>query len=198
MRCRRPASLPEVLGAAVYQQTVNYGAHFLSSTSCPAGRATSSRCETGSPYDMLVFLGSDQLRMSVHSPVEPLPDGARVVQIGNRDWELAKNYPAEIALKADVKETLRALLPVLRSRMTAEQASESARRFGELAANNWTAQRARAQQDALKVAAARPMDPRLLMLRLTEALPRDAVVDEGSPPASRCSAFFPCVRTLTG
>ncbi len=70
-----------------------------------------------SPYDMLVFLGSDQLRMSVHSPVEPLPDGARVVQIGNRDWELAKNYPAEIALRADVKETLRALLPVLRSRM---------------------------------------------------------------------------------
>ena len=71
-----------------------------------------------SPYDLLVFLGSDQLRMSVHSPVEPLPEGARVVQIGNRDWELAKNYPAEIAIKADVKETLRALLPVLRSRMT--------------------------------------------------------------------------------
>jgi len=175
--------LAEVLGAAVYQQTVPYGAHFLSEHPAfvrPLTRNQQQVRDWLSPYDMLVFLGSDQLRMSVHSPVEPLPDRARVVQIGNRDWELAKNYPAEIALKADVKETLRALLPVLRSRMTAEQASESARRLGELAANNWTAQRVRVQQDALKAAAARPMDPRLLMLRLTEALPRDAVVvDEG-------------------
>ena len=175
--------LAEVLGAAVYQQTVNYGAHFLSEHPAfvrPLTRNQQQVRDWLSPYDMLVFLGSDQLRMSVHSPVEPLPDGARVVQIGNRDWELAKNYPAEIALKADVKETLRALLPVLRSRMTAEQAAQAARRLGELAANNWTAQRVRAQQDALKAAAARPMDPRLLMLRLSEALPRDAVVvDEG-------------------
>ena len=123
-----------------------------------------------------------------------------MVQIGERDWELAKNYPAEIALRADVKETLRALLPVLRSRMTAEQAAESARRLAELAANNWTAQRARAQQDALKAAAARPMDPRLLMMRLTEALPRDAVVvDEGLTasilvpqplPGARCALLL--------
>jgi benzoylformate decarboxylase len=175
--------LAEVLGAAVYQQTVNYGAHFLSEHPAfvrPLTRNQQQVRDWLSPYDMLVFLGSDQLRMSVHSPVEPLPDGVRVVQIGNRDWELAKNYPAEIALKADVKETLRALLPVLRGRMTAEQTAQSARRLGDLAANNWTAQRARAQQDALKAAAARPMDPRLLMLRLTEALPREAVVvDEG-------------------
>ena len=117
--------LAEVLGAAVYQQTVNYGAHFLSEHPAfvrPLTRNQQQVRDWLSPYDMLVFLGSDQLRMSVHSPVEPLPEGARVVQIGNRDWELAKNYPAEIALRADVKETLRALLPVLRSRMTAEQA----------------------------------------------------------------------------
>jgi benzoylformate decarboxylase len=175
--------LAEVLGAAVYQQTVNYGAHFLSEHPAFVRSLTRNQQQVRdwlSPYDVLVFLGSDQLRMSVHSPVEPLPENARVVQIGNRDWELAKNYPAEIALKADVKETLRALLPVLRSRMTAEQKAASARRLSELAANNWSAQRTRAQQDALKAAAARPMDPRLLMLRITEALPRDAVVvDEG-------------------
>lgn len=177
------ADLAEVLGAAVYQQTVNYGAHFFSEHPAFVRSLTRNQQQVRdwlSPYDMLVFLGSDQLRMSVHSPVEPLPEGARVVQIGNRDWELAKNYPAEIALKADVKETLRALLPVLRSRMTPEQKATAAHRLSELAAGNWTAQRARAQQDALKAAAARPMDPRLLMLRITEALPRDAVVvDEG-------------------
>jgi benzoylformate decarboxylase len=187
--------LAEVLGAAVYQQTVNYGAHFLSEHRAfvrPLTRNQQQVRDWLSPYDMLVFLGSDQLRMSVHSPVEPLPDGARVVQIGNRDWELAKNYPAEIALKADVKETLRALLPVLRGRMTAEQAARSAHRLDELAPSNWTAQRARAQQDALKAAAARPIDPRLLMLRLTEALPRDAVVvDEGLTASISFLGQFP-------
>ena len=125
--------LAEVLGAAVYQQTVHYGAHFLSEHPAfvrPLTRNQQQVRDWLSPYDMLVFLGSDQLRMSVHSPVEPLPDGARVVQIGNRDWELAKNYPAEIALKADVKETLRALLPVLRGRMTARSRRlQSARRL---------------------------------------------------------------------
>ena len=184
-----------MLGAAVYQQTVNYGAHFLSEHRTfvrPLTRNQQQVRDWLSPYDMLVFLGSDQLRMSVHSPVEPLPDGARVVQIGNRDWELAKNYPAEIALKADVKETLRALLPVLRSRISTDQAAQSARRLEALTANNWTAQRVRAQQDALKATAARPMDPRLLMLRITEALPREAVVvDEGLTASISFLSHFP-------
>ena len=57
-------------------------------------------------------LGADQLRMSLWSAVDPMPDGAALVQIGERDWELAKNYPVELAVRADVKETLRALLPV--------------------------------------------------------------------------------------
>ena len=34
--------------------------------------------------------------------------------IGLRDWEMGKNFPAEIALRADVKETLKALVPLLK------------------------------------------------------------------------------------
>ncbi len=178
---REAGELAEVLGAAVFQQTVPYGAHFFSEHPAfvrPLTRNQQQVRDWLSPYDMLVFLGADQLRMSVHSPVEPMPDGARVVQIGNRDWELAKNYPAEIALKADLKETLLALLPVLRGRMTAERKALAARRLSELAAGNWTALRAHAVRESLGASKARPMDPRLLMLRLTEALPRDAVVVE--------------------
>jgi hypothetical protein len=52
-----------------------------------------------------------------------LPDGMAIVQISERDWELGKNYPAEIAINANVRETLRALNAVLRSRMTAAQKS---------------------------------------------------------------------------
>ena len=63
----------------------------------------------------MIVLGADPLRMSVYSEVDPLPDGMSIVQIGLVDWDLAKNYGAEIALKADVRETLRALVPALKA-----------------------------------------------------------------------------------
>ncbi len=64
-------------------------------------------------HDLMIVLGADPLRMSVFSEVDPLPDSLPIVQIGLVDHDLAKNYPAEIALKADVRETLRALIPAL-------------------------------------------------------------------------------------
>jgi benzoylformate decarboxylase len=175
------ARLAELLGAPVHQQTVPYAAHFLTEHPAFLGALTRNQQQVRdllSPYDLIVFLGADQLRMSVYSPVEPLPEAARVIQVGERDWELAKNYPADLAIEANVKETLRALLPVLQARRSAERAAQAAARLAEIAANNWSAKRERAKQDALKAAQARPMDPRLAMLRVNEALPRDAVVVE--------------------
>ena len=67
--------------------------------------------EALAPYDLLICRGADVLRMSVWHELEPLPDNMPVVQIGQRDWEMGKNYPAEIALRADVEETLKALIP---------------------------------------------------------------------------------------
>jgi benzoylformate decarboxylase len=110
--------------------------------------------------------------------VDAMPPGARVIQTGERYWELAKNYPAEMAFKADVKETLRMLVRVLRARAAPVRAADSKRRLDALATTNWTAKRERARQDAAKLVDARPMDPRALMMRLTEALPRDVVVLE--------------------
>src|SRR3981081_4813900 len=71
--------------------------------------------EVWSPYDLMIVLGADPLRMSVYSEVDPLPEGLPILQIGLVDWDLAKNYGAEIALKADVKETLRVLVPALKA-----------------------------------------------------------------------------------
>jgi len=113
------ASLAAVLGCPAYQQSAPYGAHFLSESPCFMGALSRSQPQVRellSPYDLLIVLGADPLRMSVHSEVEPLPEGMPIVQIGLVEWDLAKNYGAEIALKADVKETLRALLPALKSK----------------------------------------------------------------------------------
>ncbi|MGK3859547.1 hypothetical protein ABI077_15350, partial [Enterococcus faecium] len=67
------------------------------------------------PYDLVIAVGGDPLRMSVYSEVDPLPDGTSIVQVGLVDHDIAKNYSVDVALKADVKETLRALIPVLKA-----------------------------------------------------------------------------------
>ena len=175
------AQLAEILGAAVWQQTVPYAAHFLSEHPAFVGQLTRSQTQVRSwlqPYDLLVCLGADVLRMSVHNPIDALPDGMPIVQISERDWELGKNYPTEIAINANVRETLRALNAVLRSRMTAAQKSTAAARLAEIAKNNWSVKRAKACEETSKLEGIRPMDPKLLMMRLCDALPKNVVVVE--------------------
>src|ERR1700704_4215973 len=132
------AQLAEILGAAVWQQTVPYAAHFLSEHPAFVGQLTRSQTQVRGwlqPHDLLVCLGADVLRMSVHNPIDALPDGMPIVQISERAWELGKNYPTEIAINANVRETLRALTALLRSRMTTLQKSTAAARLGEIARN---------------------------------------------------------------
>ncbi len=72
------AQLAETLGAPAYQCSTPYGAHFLSESPCFLGalsRLQKQVREVLSPYDLMIVLGADPLRMSVHSEVDPLPDG---------------------------------------------------------------------------------------------------------------------------
>ena len=92
------------------------------------------------PYDLIIALGGDPLRMSVYSETDPLPDGLSIVQVGLVDWDLARNYSAEIALKADVKETLRALVPALKDSGGSALQARAKQGLAALASKNWTAQ----------------------------------------------------------
>jgi benzoylformate decarboxylase len=189
------AELAELLGAPVYQQTVPYSAQYLSAHPAFLGALTRNQQQVRAalqPYDLLVFLGADVLRMSVFSHVDPLPEGVHVVQIGERDWELAKNYPAEIAIKANVKETLRALLPVLRSTRSPVRAAQAERRLAGLKSQNWTTKRRLLTQNVQSAAAATPIDPRYLMMRISETLPANAVVvEEGLTSTFSLLSFLP-------
>ena len=189
------AQLAEVLGAAVWQQTVPYAAHFLSEHPAFVGQLTRSQTQVRGwlqPHDLLVCLGADVLRMSVHNPVDALPDGMPIVQISERDWELGKNYPTEIAINADVKETLRALVAVLRKRMTAAQNATAAARLAGIAKNNWSVKRAKACEETVKLEGARPMDPKVLMMRIAEVVPRDVViVEEGLTSTFQLLNYLP-------
>ena len=110
------AAFAETLGAPVYQQSAPYGAHFPSEHACYAGGLSRDQKQVRallSKFDLLVVLGADPVRMSVWSEVEPLPEGLPVVHIGLIDWDMGKNFAAEMAVRADVRETLEALTPLL-------------------------------------------------------------------------------------
>ncbi len=174
-------ALAELIGAGVYQQTVPYAAQYPTAHRAYLGaltRVQKSIRAALEPFDLLLCLGADLLRTSVYSPLEPLPAGLPVVHVSERDWEMGKNFPTELAVRANVKETLRALLPLLRQMRGAEGAAAAERRLAALAPRNWSAQRDKARVAALEVAEEKPVDPRFLMLRFAEALPKDAVVVE--------------------
>ena len=189
------ATFAELLGAPVYQQTVCDGAHFLSEHPAFMGALTRDQREvreTLSPYDLMFCIGSDVLRMSVYSDTDPMPDGLAVVQVGLRDWEMGKNYPSEIALRADVKETLAALAVLIENKRGPEGARKAAAAMAALGPSNWAARRDAHRANALAQTAAAPMAPNLAMLRIVDALPKDAViVDEGILSTRTLPALYP-------
>src|SRR6185503_4669538 len=113
------AELAELVGAAVFQSSIPYSAQFPTEHPAFMGALTRAQKQvraTLEPYDLLLCLGADLLRMSVYSPVEPLPEHLPVIHVSERAHELGKNYRTDLAVNANVKQTLRALLPLLRSK----------------------------------------------------------------------------------
>ncbi len=186
------ARFAEALGAPVYQQTVPHGAHFPSRHPAFMGALTRDQGQvrdTLSEYDLMVCLGAPVLQMSVFKDVDPLPPGMAVVQIGLKDWEMGQNYAAEIALRADVKETLKALIPVLEAKR-AGGGEAAAARLAALADRNWSAQAKLRRRQAEAQAAARPIDPDWLMMRLADRLPADGIVVDEAIVTSRALLDF--------
>ncbi|HEV7602969.1 MAG TPA: thiamine pyrophosphate-binding protein [Bradyrhizobium sp.] len=189
------AEFAETLGCPVYQQTAPYGSHFLSESPCFMGslpRVQPQVREILAPYDLMIVLGSDPLRMSVYSEVDPLPAGLPMVQIGLVDWDLAKNYSAEVALKADVKETLRALIPALKAAGGSALDKRAKNGIAALASKNWTAKRAKLVEQISAKQDSSPIDADWLTLQVVEAMPQNAIlVDEGLTASRYVSALRP-------
>src|SRR5690606_18752839 len=185
----------ELLGAAVYQSPIPYNAQYPTEHVAYVGALTRVQKQvraTLEPYDLLFCVGADLLRMSVYSPVEPLPENLPVIHLSERSHELGKNYRTDLAIQANVKETLSALLPVLQRKCSPESRKASALRLEQLKSRNWAAKRDKARVEALLAAETAPIDPRYFMLRFTEALPRDAVVvDEGLVSTYPLPALLP-------
>jgi benzoylformate decarboxylase len=173
------ADFADAVGAPAYQQTVPYGAHFLSEH--PAfmgdlGRSQKKVRTTLEPYDLMIVLGADVLRMSVWDEVEAMPPNLPVLQIGLRDWEMGKNYPTEVAVRADPKETLAVLTPVIRAAADGAYKDAARARLAAVADRNWNANRAKAATAAQTESAMTPIQPNYFMQQLVDAIGDDVVV----------------------
>src|ERR1700748_855765 len=189
------AALAETLGAPAYQCSTPYGSHFLSESPCFMGALSRLQDQVRgvlAPYDLMIVLGADPLRMSVFSEVDPLPEGLSIVQVGLVDWDLAKNYSAEIALKADVRETLRALIPALKAAGGPALETRAREGIDALASKNWTAKRKTLVEQITKAKDKSPIDADWLALQVVEAMPDNAIlVDEGLTSSRNMGALRP-------
>ncbi|WP_419188778.1 thiamine pyrophosphate-binding protein [Enhydrobacter aerosaccus] len=188
------AALAETLGAPVLHQTVGYGAHFPSEHPAYIGALNRDQKRVRqilSEYDLMFCVGSDVLKMSVWSEVEPLPETTKVAMLGLRDWEMGKNFPAEMALRADVKETLKALVPLLKKLGGDALAAKAKANLTALASRNWSAQRAQRLKALPKPVTGEPLPGEWVMAELTERLPKNAIiVEEGLTTATTLPNYF--------
>ena len=189
------AELAEVLGAPVYQQTVPHGAHFFSEHPAFMGALTRIQDQvrsTLSPYDLMICIGADVLQMSVWSETDPLPPDLPIIQIGLRDWEMGKNYPAEMALRSDVKKTLQKLIPQLKELQNIKRAKTNVAALENFTQNNWSTNRRQRRQDISARADESSIDPDWLMMRIADCIPADAIiVDEGLTTSKNLLHFLP-------
>jgi thiamine pyrophosphate-dependent acetolactate synthase large subunit-like protein len=128
--------------------------------------------------------------MSVYSAHEPLPRDIPIVQVGLVDNDLAKNFAAEIALKADVRETLRVLVPAIESAGGPSLAKLASDRIESLKQRNWSTNRHRLEREILQKNGAIPIDPDWIALQVISSLPPNAIlVDEGLTSSRYMSAL---------
>jgi pyruvate dehydrogenase (quinone) len=161
----------EVLGAGVTASLV--GKPVLSEdrpwhTGVMGHLGTTASAELMSGCDTLLVVGCNDPWTEFY----PEPGQARAVQIDIEARVVGSKYPVEAALVGDTRETLRALLPLLRrnpDRTWHERVTRSVRRWRSLA-----------EQRAREPAA--PLNPELVVRELSSHLPADVqvAVDVGS------------------
>jgi benzoylformate decarboxylase len=139
--------LAETLGALVYTEPLNSlmdfptGHPLYGGPMFPNGKQTQAQLRE---VDVLLVLGVNMLAPLVYTGDRIIPSGIRIVQIDLDDRELGKNYPAEVAIRADiasaVEDLLQALAPLIaaapekvagRREQIAARIAETRARFGE-------------------------------------------------------------------
>jgi len=187
------AHVAELLGAPVYQQTVSGTCNFPSSHPLSLGplprlqKVTRKALEDA---DLLFSVGADLMTMSLPSELEPVPPGLPIIHLHLDPWEIGKNYPAQIGILGDPKETLRELGKELQAHFPHEKQKEAklrAERVRQLKEKMVSDLRERAKKERDLI----PIPPLALMETIADSLPLDCVlVDETISSGRGLSTFL--------
>jgi benzoylformate decarboxylase len=175
------AQVAELIGSPVYQETYPGACNFPSSHPLSLGPLPRDQSITRAALqgaDVLFSVGADLLTMSLPSEVDPMPPGLKIIHLDPNPWEIGKNYPAQIAMLGDSKETLPELKSALDERLNADQRKEARLRqasIREAREKSLLQLRGKASEERNRV----PVTPLGLMEVISESLPRNAtLVDE--------------------
>ncbi len=125
--------------------------------------------------DVIVFIGCRAGSVTTERWQSP-GTGVRVIHIDSDPMVIGANYPTEVAICADARLALEALVAEIRAR-----GDISGQNGTERAAAAWTAKLA--DYTPLAASSQRPVRPEAVMAALSECLPEDAtiVADAGTP-----------------
>jgi benzoylformate decarboxylase len=145
--------------------------------------------------DAVVILGSPTFPTLFPQPESPFAAEAKVVQLDASPWELAKNWPATVAMLADPLLGLRDLLAVLPPML-----SPAARRSAEARLQAAREQRARADEALESTAQSKwdavPIAVPRLMKELADCLETGTIVyDEGVTTAANLPRYLKSSQT---
>ncbi len=179
------ARLAELLGAPVYHEPIPYNTRFPTAEPTFMGDLSRNQGkvrEILGHHDLLIVLGADLLRMSAYSEIDPMPEGLEVIHLSEREWELGKNYPTNLAVRAGVGETLRCLVSRVEASMTPQYAASAKARFGSIRQRNWQKRRDILARQLKEAPATSPIDPQQLALCVADvAFAQKANIVEEAP-----------------
>jgi benzoylformate decarboxylase len=134
--------------------------------------------------DLMVCVGCRDFGDRAVLQTNDVPAGARVIRIGMNTSAMGRNYPTDLALVGNIKESLTELLEAIASFLTAERrqaiASERAAEIAKLT----TEERARVRAAAQKNFGQSPIHPDEISQIMAESLDRNAVIVCENPTAT--------------
>lgn len=130
-------------------------------------------------HDVLLAIGTPLFRFIFPKPGSVVPDGLKVIQVDIDGWELGKNVPGALGIRADCGASVRALLERL-----AMRPPKSAKERAEAIARDVKAAREKALAADRAGWDATPISVARLMSELATALPPDAAMFDEAITAS--------------
>ncbi|MGI8982440.1 MAG: thiamine pyrophosphate-binding protein [Pirellulaceae bacterium] len=150
-------------------------------------------------HDVLLVVGMDLLRQYVYfEPSRAIPEHIRLVQIDENPWQLGKNYPVEVGVIGDTRESLLELFHQLNQLMDREQKNAAMQRHVQWTQKHSAArEQFRAQVESQR--GIRPLTPLGLMGALADILPPDvAVIEEAVTTTNTTFERLGVLKNTTG